>query len=224
MTDEQFHEFHLDGKQMVFLFMVSTVVAVVIFLCGVMVGRGVRASKDVQAAEATAELSLDPAASAVTGTPPPDLTITDGALPEPVGELTYPERLAGEVASANSRREPAASAIDEPVPPAPALRDTKTSPPPPIARPDKKAASAVGVEPPGDGFVVQVMALAKRSEAEAAAGTLASKGYPAFVSVAKTGNARFRVRVGKFLTHKEAEAMKRRLERDEKFRKLWIPP
>ena len=42
MSDEQFHEFHLDGKQMVFLFMASTVVAVVIFLCGVMVGRGVR--------------------------------------------------------------------------------------------------------------------------------------------------------------------------------------
>jgi hypothetical protein len=38
MADEQFHEFHLDGKQMVFLFMATTVVAVVIFLCGVMVG------------------------------------------------------------------------------------------------------------------------------------------------------------------------------------------
>jgi hypothetical protein len=45
MSDEQFHEFHLDGKQMVFLFMASTVMAVVIFLCGVMVGRGVRRTR-----------------------------------------------------------------------------------------------------------------------------------------------------------------------------------
>src|SRR5690349_22958481 len=52
MSDEQFHEFHLDGKQMVFLFMASTVVAVVIFLCGVMVGRGVRANKGADTVEA----------------------------------------------------------------------------------------------------------------------------------------------------------------------------
>src|SRR5688572_25867201 len=114
MTDEQFHEFHLDGKQMVFLFMASTVVAVVIFLCGVMVGRGVRASKAVQAAEATAEVTLDPGVSAAPGSPAPDLTLTDDALPEPVGELTYPERLAGGVAPADSRREPAAPPIVAP--------------------------------------------------------------------------------------------------------------
>ena len=186
MSDEQFHEFHLDGKQMVFLFMASTVVAVVIFLCGVMVGRGVRASKAVQAAEATAGLSLDPGVSVATGTPPPDLTLTEDALPEPVGELTSPERLAGEVASADSRREPAAPAIDEPAPPAPALPATKTSSPAQKARPDDNVTTAVGGEPTGAGFVVQVMALAKRPEAEAMANKLRSKGYSSFVS------ARFR--------------------------------
>jgi len=41
MQDEGFHEIQLNGKQLVFLFMAATVVAVVIFLCGVMVGRGV---------------------------------------------------------------------------------------------------------------------------------------------------------------------------------------
>ena len=42
MSDEGFHEIQLNGKQLVFLFMAATVVSVVIFLCGVMVGRGVR--------------------------------------------------------------------------------------------------------------------------------------------------------------------------------------
>ena len=40
--DEGFREIQLNGKQLVFLFMAATVVSVVIFLCGVLVGRGVR--------------------------------------------------------------------------------------------------------------------------------------------------------------------------------------
>src|SRR5207247_1679881 len=43
--DDAFHEIQLNGKQLVFLFMAATVVSVVIFLCGVLVGRGVRAER-----------------------------------------------------------------------------------------------------------------------------------------------------------------------------------
>ena len=42
-AEDGFHEIQLSGKQLVFLFMATTVVSVVIFLCGVLVGRGVRA-------------------------------------------------------------------------------------------------------------------------------------------------------------------------------------
>ena len=41
LADEGFHEIQLSGKQLVFLFMATTIVAVVIFLCGVQVGRNV---------------------------------------------------------------------------------------------------------------------------------------------------------------------------------------
>ena len=41
-ADDGFHEIQLSGKQLVFLFMATTVVSVVIFLCGVLVGRNVR--------------------------------------------------------------------------------------------------------------------------------------------------------------------------------------
>ena len=44
-TNDGFHEIQLNGKQLVFLFMAVTVVSVVIFLMGVLVGRGVRASQ-----------------------------------------------------------------------------------------------------------------------------------------------------------------------------------
>jgi len=46
-TEDGFHEIQLNGKQLVFLFMAATVVSVVIFLCGVLVGRGVRTERTV---------------------------------------------------------------------------------------------------------------------------------------------------------------------------------
>jgi hypothetical protein len=42
-SDDTFREIQLNGKQLFFLFMAVVVVSVVIFLCGVLVGRGVRA-------------------------------------------------------------------------------------------------------------------------------------------------------------------------------------
>ena len=47
MTDEGFREVQLTGKKLVFLGMVGAVVLVVIFLLGVMVGRGVPARNAV---------------------------------------------------------------------------------------------------------------------------------------------------------------------------------
>ena len=68
MSDEGFHEIQLNGKQLVFLFMAATVVSVVIFLCGVMVGRGVRAERGPEAVvDAAAPRHRPPATEA----PPP---------------------------------------------------------------------------------------------------------------------------------------------------------
>ena len=54
MADEEFHEIQLNGKQLVFLFMAGTVAAVVIFLCGLMVGRNLQVPR-LEAAAATSE-------------------------------------------------------------------------------------------------------------------------------------------------------------------------
>ena len=68
--DDGFHEIQLNGKQLVFLFMAATVVSVVIFLCGVLVGRGVRSAQDIESqsaarsAEPTADLAAGPAGDA----------------------------------------------------------------------------------------------------------------------------------------------------------------
>src|SRR6187455_2109445 len=89
MADEEFHEIQLNGKQLVFLFMAGTVAAVVIFLCGLMVGRNLQAPR-LQAAAATVETTgVDP----TRPEPPPPISDSSGT-PVTVGEeLTYSPRL-----------------------------------------------------------------------------------------------------------------------------------
>src|SRR5690242_10936581 len=95
MSDEGVHEIQLNGKQLVFMFMAVTVVAVVIFLCGVMVGRGVRAPRATELADAAIEVPLDPtaaltapAASSTEGPPP-----TTAPDPSQEPTLSYSGRL-----------------------------------------------------------------------------------------------------------------------------------
>ena len=66
-NDDAFHEIQLNGKQLVFLFMAVVVASVVIFLLGVLVGRGVRAERG------PVEALAQPVAPATEGiiAPPP---------------------------------------------------------------------------------------------------------------------------------------------------------
>src|SRR5436190_16984946 len=50
VTEEGFHEIQLNGKQLVFLFMLTAIVLVATFLMGVGVGRGVKADRPVDGA------------------------------------------------------------------------------------------------------------------------------------------------------------------------------
>ena len=90
-TEDGFHEIQLNGKQLVFLFMAATVVSVVIFLCGVLVGRGVRAERTV----AQAALSEAPTPEILPSGATPAPAIQTGAdprtaaPPSPVDDLSY---------------------------------------------------------------------------------------------------------------------------------------
>src|SRR5262245_20231170 len=133
-ADDGFHEIHLSGKQLVFLFMATTVVAVVIFLCGVQVGRSVPTQR-------TQEPFADPtaAASAPAATPPVAAAGPPAAEP-PVppaetDELSYKKRLEGE-ATAKVSLKPAAESPAKPAapvsaPPATAARTAPASTPAP---------------------------------------------------------------------------------------------
>lgn len=207
-NDEGFHEIQLNGKQLVFLFMAVTVVSVVIFLCGVLVGRGVQGTNapvDPLIAENLLPADAVPAAAS---------TPASGASATANEDLSYPDRLA--------RAQPAAEQLRE-VPPVP---HEETAPAtsrstPPAAAPAPAIPAAAG-EPAGAGYAIQLTALSKRDEAESIAKRLTGKGYPAYVLSPETGApAVFRVRVGKFKDRREAESVRARLQKEEQFNP-WI--
>jgi cell division septation protein DedD len=203
--DDGFHEIQLNGKQLVFLFMAGTVVAVVIFLLGVFVGRGVRA-------EAGAIDPLVARQSATVPDIPPVASSSGSEAPASAAEdLSYPARLGGAPPAREVLREPATT------PPQPAAPRAD----PPAATP-APAASDVPGEPAGDGFAIQLAALGKRQEAEGIVRRLAGKGYSAYLMAPPAGApAVYRVRVGKFKDRREAESVSARLQKEEQF-KPWI--
>ena len=222
MQDDAFHEIQLNGKQLVFLFMAATVVAVVIFLCGVMVGRGVPQQLATNATEVPIEAGLDPTAAIADSEAPRAASsspATAGAAPLTAREtLTYPDRLEEPTPPAETLKVP------EPVAEVPAPVATTARPEPTTAAPKAPQAPQALEAPqsPTDtGFVVQVAAVKERGEADTIARRLSGKGYPAFVTTAPGGVQMFRVRVGKFPDRREAESVAGRLQKEEQF-KPWI--
>ena len=212
--DDAFHEIQLNGKQLVFLFMAATVVSVVIFLCGVLVGRGVRAERGSVVADATqssaAETTPDPVAAAPPPAPPAGSDPTAAAPPPAVDDLSYFNRL--------DKPSPAPEQLKSP--PSKSASVAHEKPAQAAPRPSTGAAVAAG----GSGdrpWAVQVTALNVRTEADAIVHRLVSKGYDAYVVAPTNGTTTYRVRVGRFTTKDAAEPVKARLEKDEQL-KTWI--
>jgi septal ring-binding cell division protein DamX len=244
MSDEGFHEIQLNGKQLVFLFMAATVVSVVIFLCGVMVGRGVRDRTGTVAPEAAASTAPTDTASA------------------PVGESAAPRTPAETSATSGSAQaqppppqQEAASTLPGDPPPTPAendddyydnlVKDQKNAkvgaarsraPAEPVKSPERPAAkntATPSVKPAAPaavaehastttGYAVQLVAVRERGEADAIARRLVAKGYQAYVLVPQPGKPPvYRVQVGRFKNRGEADKVASRLRKDEQF-KPWV--
>ena len=219
VQDDGFHEIQLNGKQLVFLFMAATVVSVVIFLCGVLVGRGVRAERGgVDVAGNTIPETLattpQPPVAAPAAAPAGSDPTTAAPPPAATDDLSYFNRL-------EKQKAPEEKLKPAPEPPATPPRSARAESPASVAdvlpKPDP-----TGAAPPADssaqGYAVQVAALNVRSEAEAIAKRLSSKGYAAYVLAPASGTPSvYRVRVGKFPTRREADSMASRLKREEQF-------
>lgn len=220
-ADDGVREIQLNGKQLVFLFMAVTVVSVVIFLCGVLVGRGVQVRTSL----------VDAPALVAEDDPVDDLPVADAPSPSdgPTAQppLKFPSMLTAEKAP-NEKLAPASAPPPAPskaAAPATAAAERPVnvaSPSTPAASGATPATARVPSEPRGAGFAIQVAALREREEAEAMVTRLSSKGYAAYLMTPLAGQpSMFRVRVGKFKDRSEAEVVATRLEREEQF-KPWI--
>jgi DedD protein len=203
-ADDGFHEIQLSGKQLVFLFMATTVVLVVTFLCGVLVGRGVQNEGGAEAAaeSAVSEPAVPPAAPVE---PPPAGTEV------PADKLTYHNELQKPGPPPAELRQPAAKPAEPAVKPE-ALPTAKDPAPSEAAGP---AVPTSGL--PGTWFL-QVTALKNRGAAAKMVETLRGKGYPAFLENPVPGVPPiYRVRIGRYKSRSEAEQAARRLQKEEQF-------
>ena len=211
-SEDGFHEIQLSGKQVVFLFMVTTVVSVMIFLCGVLVGRGVRADRAAEAdasiatPDRPAETTPAPASTPVTTSPPPEAPPTADEQPGQETAAPKPETVASKA------EPPTATPVSQPKEQAPA----------PTPKPEPVSQAASGDVPtsgrPGT-WVVQVSASQNRGAASNVVRHLIAKGYPAFLLTPPAGTPQiFRVQIGKYSDRREAEQVARRIEKEEQFK------
>jgi cell division septation protein DedD len=228
--DDGFHEIQLNGKQLVFLFMAVTVVSVVIFLSGVLVGRGVRLDRGPVTGGVDPSITEGPAPAPPVETGNPPITKEEG--------LKAPGMLGGNPPAENPLKEgEEPSAKSDPVPDSPTTNTATDAtsagaPPPPDAKPSPAPAEAAPTiptpaaapsEPAGKGLEIQLSAFRDRKGADVLANRLNSMGFTAYVVPPGAGApALFRVRVGKFKERREAEAVATRLKK-EKFTP-WILP
>ena len=193
------------AKQLVFLAMMATVVAVIVFLCGVLVGRGVPARR-AQGREATQAVT----SGAGTRFSGPEITQDpEVARGSPLEALSYFARLSRADAELETLVAPAEEIAPE--------RGAESS---------LRAPRAAAGVPTAPSFVVQVTALRNNDEARTVAAELVAKGYPARVidPTSGTPGAVYRVRLGPYADRREADAVRERLETEEQLTPFVIQP
>ena len=213
--DDGFHEIQLNGKQLVFLFMAATLVSVVIFLFGVLVGRGVRVERASEGETAELNVPAEPApqqpASPATPVPSGSDPTTAAAAPPAGDDLSYFNRLQTTNRSPEKLKAPAAERPGAasttgqlaavPAPPAgktavPASSAAQTAAPaPPVKQP---AAPRAATPPP-------------EKEPARATGREAAPAREAAVSDAPQGPGGYAVQIAALNLRSEADAIAKRL-------------
>ena len=227
MADDESRGVHLSDKQVVFAFMAGTVAAVVVFLCGVLVGRGVQGARGpLEDAEMTAAAAQEVSDGAAADAPGAGAVLREGSSGVGPDDLSYPGRLG---------KAPPAEQL-KPVPPPAGEAAREIAPPDIPAEPVAQAPAAAGgaaANPAGTAaaaaearYTVQVAAVTRRDEAEAIVKRLKAKAFEAFVLVPDDGDTRgkFRVRIGSFKNKREANVLAERLLREDKRYKPWVTP
>jgi cell division septation protein DedD len=230
-ADDGFHEIQLNGKQLVFLGMATTLVSVVIFLCGVLVGRGVKPIDTV--AQAAGPQTFDtpvtpatvppgaistPAPAPAPPTPPASAraaTTAAAAAAAPAEDDTQPTPVGDDPETAASpaaeRAAPAAAKPSIESRAAAAKPTPKPEAPKPVAKPAQVTSVPPAVKPATPTPAPAPAAIAKPAAAPAMASAAPASTGPASTTPATTSGGAIAVQVGAFKTRGEADSLAKRL-------------
>jgi cell division septation protein DedD len=210
-------EVRLDNRQVFFLFFGSAVVACMLFVLGVLVGKRIESRGRADAPEVQDPLGvLDRA-----GAPAPAAAVA----PAPLPELTFPSKL---MAAPSVRPKPAPPAPPRPVPVAAPPKLLPVAAPKPLAAapaPPKlvaadalpKPVAAAATKPPAKGkFTLHLANFATKEEADAFARKFSAQGAFVVSSDVPDKGTVYRVRCGNFPTLQDATTAKAAFEKQNK--------
>ena len=246
--EKSYYEIQLDNKQLILVFLAGVTVCVLIFILGVMVGKGKKEAEMASLAKAEPKT----AAQEPESKEPQDLkTATETQPTQPVKETTKGKKdKEKEQAQTDQysfydldKKESKDDQLTPEKTPAKEVAKTakNTTPPKPEATPAKNtkpeetttattttqapAPTTEDAATPAGGsrrYTVQVMATASKSKAEQQLSALKAKGYSAFMDEEKSGSSSvFKIRVGKFGDPDSAKKTAVRLKQDLKL-ETWV--
>ena len=249
--EKSYYEIQLDNKQLILVFLAAVTVCVLIFVLGVMIGKGQKeaefaaASRDekrLAAAEPDSNSPQQPLSDIATEERAEETSGPKEPVSEKVEPVTETRREPKKTATAApvkeqqqeqnkqqkyayedlDKKEPSASDAKKPNESTSIVEKQKESEPPTAT-----TTTAVEEEPKPAGesrYTVQVMATSSKPKAEEQISRLKSKGYSPFMDESKTGDISvFKVRVGRFADTQDAREMASKIKTDLKV-ETWVAP
>ncbi len=232
--EKSYYEIQLDNKQLILVFLAAVTVCVLIFVLGVMIGKGQKEAEI--AATSRNEKNLAPSEPDANA-PQQALTDVNEAQAE---EKSVPKEKVKKVASVEpepKQPEPKQPEKSVPVVEKPqekyAYEDLDKTDQEPVVEKETPAKAKPIAETPaveedepkavgGAQYTVQVMATSSKPKAQEQVSILKSRGYKPFLDESKSGEISvFKVRVGKFADTLEAKAMASRIKSDLKL-ETWV--
>ncbi len=248
--EKSYYEIQLDNKQLILVFLAAVTVCVLIFVLGVMIGKGQKEAEFAAASREEQKL-----ATAEPDSEPPQQPLSDIANEARTEEQSVPKEAVKEKADpvTETRSEPKKQAtattpvkqkeeepqqqkfayedLDKTETATVAQKSNDSTPSvaekPKLAEPVSTATSTSEEEPKSSGesrYTVQVMATSSKPKAEEQLTRLKSKGYTPFMDESKTGDISvFKVRVGRFADTQDAKEMALKIKTDLKV-ETWVAP
>ena len=229
--EKSYYEIQLDNKQLILVFLAGVTVCVLVFILGMMVGKGRKEAEFAAASRTEKEVVR----------PEPDLTPPQEIQEvKPVTKKQKDENKKKEASAEPSQEDPEYYGLDK-IDEKPLVKDpakqpkeekkvadkepekkvaaeTQKAKTEPKIETEPKAESETEPQPTlkeGGRYTVQVMATSSKTKAEQQLSTLQSKGYTAFMKEEKAGEASvFKVRVGEFSDKDSARKIATKLKQE----------